>query len=651
MAADSDEDVRRAPTWPEVKIEIDVADTVFLGGHSHGQRWTEDTATGAEGHGPHGAARGQRRRFEETPVKPEHPASAGEQREDVGSSTCAKDKAALAEVEWKDAGTAADTDRATPAVPMLSGSVHQTKQVGDEWKDAGTAADTDRATPAVPMLSGSVHQMKQVGDEWKDAGTATDTDRATPVVPMLSGSVHQMKQVGDEWKDAGTAADTDRATPAVPMLSGSVHQTKQVGDEWKDAGTAADTDRATPAVPMLSGSVHQTKQVGVQTCRHTGAGEDVQPLGESVTYDDDSLHPASQRPGLGIQPPRRRRQQMQQQAETTNADGPQSPPAADVEKGKVKPETRNVFTSTTRSLQKRERKAALRCGECLKAFWYPSALKRHAVMHTGEKPYECDQCLSGFGYASSLRQHKESVHSGDRPRSSEVCPALTPRDCREPPPPPPRFSAAGSVRAESSCDAMGSSVDGEEGSAANAQLSDASGQGAARPESSCDAMGSSVDGEEGSAANAQLSATSGQGGARARADGLSPHPVSLRPSAGKAFSPEDGGGAQLIQCDICSAVFPRSQQKDHTSQHSVTFRCRRCWKMFVRVEDWARHAAMHGSAQSYKCGHCSLHLAFPASLVTHVRRVHGHLPTTHMKRVQDHRRRRHGGLVVKASAS
>jgi len=60
------------------------------------------------------------------------------------------------------------------------------------------------------------------------------------------------------------------------------------------------------------------------------------------------------------------------------------------------------------------------CEMCGKSFDKAYLLKRHTMIHTGEKPYSCDTCGNSFAQAFQLKDHKR-IHSGEKPYSCDTC--------------------------------------------------------------------------------------------------------------------------------------------------------------------------------------------------------------------------------------
>uniref|UniRef100_A0A3B5KWR5 Si:dkeyp-113d7.1 n=1 Tax=Xiphophorus couchianus TaxID=32473 RepID=A0A3B5KWR5_9TELE len=62
-----------------------------------------------------------------------------------------------------------------------------------------------------------------------------------------------------------------------------------------------------------------------------------------------------------------------------------------------------------------------RCTNCSPPFGQAGNLKRHQLIHTGQKPYVCAHCPKGFTKADDLYRNHVQIHTGEKPFSCSQC--------------------------------------------------------------------------------------------------------------------------------------------------------------------------------------------------------------------------------------
>ncbi|XP_042615155.1 gastrula zinc finger protein XlCGF57.1-like [Cyprinus carpio] len=72
------------------------------------------------------------------------------------------------------------------------------------------------------------------------------------------------------------------------------------------------------------------------------------------------------------------------------------------------------------SFLKRREKKSFTCTQCGNTLICGKSIKRHMMIHTGEKPFTCDQCGKRFRQSAHLNRHM-IIHTGEILHKCDQC--------------------------------------------------------------------------------------------------------------------------------------------------------------------------------------------------------------------------------------
>ncbi|XP_012260938.2 zinc finger protein 724-like [Athalia rosae] len=193
-----------------------------------------------------------------------------------------------------------------------------------------------------------------------------------------------------------------------------------------------------------------------------------------------------------------------------------------------------------------------RCHICSKPFLRPSDIEKHMRTHTGEKPYDCKVCSKSFAQLGALQQHSR-IHSGEKPYSCEICGK--------------RFSQKANKTKHVKIHKQGQ-----------------------RPHTCC--------------------------------------------VCGRSFSElldmelhkAGHGGGKPRKCDYCKDSFRKLSELNHHIQRFHTFekqyKCMFCPKEFYSMYNLKQHIMVHTGQRPYACSKCDLRFTQKGNLTKHFERKH-----------------------------